>query len=44
MIGYGYDDIIHLDKMIKEANVGRRNIKQIEKIHKKNKKKKRSKK
>lgn len=35
-----YRDFKWFEKMQKEANVGKRDFKQIEKIHKKNKKKK----
>lgn len=37
---YGYRAMKELEKMQKEANIGKRDFKQIEKIHKKNKKKK----
>lgn len=35
-----YRDLKWLEKMLKEANIGKRDFKQIEKIHKKNKRKK----
>ena len=35
-----YRDLKWLEKMQKEANIGKRDFKQIEKIHKKNKAKK----
>ena len=39
MNNYGYNAIKHLEKMEKEANIGRRDFRQIEKAHKKNKRK-----